>query len=455
MRALATWGVEEPALLEVVARGLPYGEGLAWQVYLENRPLFTERYAELPGTVPAVAGLDWRTFVAHPVPLLGAQRSRLVLVLGQRKARRWRRAEKELLAAAARAVGLRMERALESERYLRINRLFQTALLADLEAAYRQVLEEAVELVPGAEAGSLLVLEEGRYAFRAAVGYDLEALARVRFTPGGMLSWYGRGLEEALKNRPRLLSVQEVPLAEVSHRTAPPEVMDTAGRVREIQANLCLPIAHRGQVVAFLNLDNLHDPLAFGEDSLAVAGLLAGPLAVLLREVQSRRLLEEAALTDPLTGLPNRRAFERFFAEELARAQRYGHPLALLVMDLVGFKGINDRLGHQAGDQALVQVARALERECRGGDRIFRWGGDEFAALLPHTGREGARAAAQRYARAIGGLEVGGLRLGVNIGVAVYPEDGTDLDELLRRADDRMYRAKAEGIPVLADEGPS
>ena len=451
MVPLAALGAEEAGLQAVLQAGLPYGEGLVWKVYHESIPIFTGRYAELPEGIGALRALDWRTFVAHPIPLLGSRRSRLVLVLGQRLPRPWRRAEKDLLAAAAQTVGLGLERALEAERHARISGLFQKALLKDPEAVYQEILEEAVDLVPGAEAGSLLVLEGGVYTFRAAVGYPLEGLAQLRFAPEGMLLWYGWGTEEALQNQPRILSAQEAPLAEISHKTAPPEIMDTAGRVREIQANLCLPIAHQGQVVAFLNLDNLHDPLAFGEDSLAVARLLAGPLAVLLHEVHWRKRLEESALTDALTGLPNRRAFDQFLAEELARAERYGHPLALLVLDLVGFKTINDRLGHKAGDLALVRVTQALLGQKRNGDRIFRWGGDEFAALLPHTGKEGARAAALRYAEAIGGLEVDGHRLGVNIGIATYPEDGVDPDELLSRADDRMYRAKAQGIPVLAE----
>lgn len=105
----------------------------------------------------------------------------------------------------------------------------------------------------------------------------------------------------------------------------------------------------QGEVLAYLNLENLHDPKAFGEDSLEAARFFATPLATLLHEIRTRKLLEEAALTDPLTGLPNRRAFDRFLEEELKRAERYGYPLALAVMDLRGFKQVNDRLGHAVG----------------------------------------------------------------------------------------------------------
>lgn len=118
-------------------------------------------------------------------------------------------------------------------------------------------------------------------------------------------------------------------------------------------------------------------------------------------------------------------------------------------MDLSGFKQINDRLGHAKGDEALVQVAQVLRASKRDGDTLFRWGGDEFAALLPHTDLAGAVAAAQRYAEAIEKIRIEDLELGVNIGVAAYPADAEDADMLLRQADERMYRAKRCGVSVL------
>ncbi|WP_022798618.1 diguanylate cyclase [Thermus islandicus] len=450
MQALASHGVREASLLQVLAEGLPFGVGLAWRVYETGSPLFTARYPEESQGVPALQALDWRTLAALPVPSQGAPRSRRVLVLGQREARPWRRAEVDLLLSACRTLSLGLERLTERARHQAVNRLFLDLLEKPLEALYPEVLEVAVRYVPGAEAGSLLVLEEGVYRFRAAVGYDLEGLKGVTFGLEAQLLWYGQGKEEALRGEPRVLSATERPIAEISHETAPPEVIDTAGRATEIQANLCLPIPHKGQVLAYLNLDNLHDPRAFGEDSLRAARFFAAPLATLLHESQTRKLLEEAALTDPLTGLPNRRAFEQTFLEELKRAERYGYPLSLAVLDLTGFKKLNDRLGHAVGDLALRRVAEALLGERRNGDKIFRWGGDEFAALFPHTGKEGAIKAAFRYAEAIGKLCFDGLCLGVNIGLATFPEDGKTADELLSAADTRMYQAKARGVAVLA-----
>lgn len=450
MEALAYQGVEEPSLLQVLKEGLPYGVGLAWQVYETQSPVFTARYAEENRVVPALKALGWRTFAALPVLSPGAPRSRKVLVLGQKEERLWRKAEVELLLLFSRTLGLGLERLTEKHRHQAVNGLFLNLLQRPPEDLYQPLLEEAIRQVPGSEAGSLLVLEEGAYRFKAAVGYDLEALQAIRFTPEAMLLWYSHSLERALLGEPRTMSVEERPIVEISHQTAPEEVIDQAGRAREIQANLCLPIPYKGEVLAYLNLDNLHDPRAFGEDSLEAARFFAAPLATLLHEARTRHLLEEAALTDPLTGLANRRAFDRFFQEELKRAERYGYPLSLAVLDLKGFKQVNDRLGHATGDLALIQVAKALGRERRNGDRLFRWGGDEFAALFPHTPKQGAIAAAFRYAQAIQDLCFEGLCLGVNIGVATYPEDGTSPDTLLSAADTRMYEAKARGQVVAA-----
>ena len=448
MWALAHRGVDEPSTLELVQSGLPYGQGLSWEVYATGEPLFTHRYTEEPHALDILKNLDCNTIVAHPIPTGGSERSRFVLVVGARQERIWRKAEKELLQLFCRTMGVGFERIVELSWQERVNRLFRELLGEPSEEFYRRVLLEAVGLVPGSEAGSLLVLEEGNYHFKAALGYDLAGLQNILFGPEAMLSWFGQGETRALQGQARILSADETNICKISHQSAPPEVIDTAGRVHEIKANLCLPIAYRGEVLAYLNLDNLHDPRAFGKDSLRAARFFAGPLATLLHDRRTHRLLEQAALTDPLTRLPNRRAFDKVLSKELDRAARYGHALSLAVMDLQGFKAINDSLGHAAGDQALIRVAQLLEGERRSSDHLFRWGGDEFAAILPHTSKTEAAAVAARYVQLIKSVCFDKHCLDVNIGLAFYPEDGSTPDVLLATADTRMYQAKALGIPL-------
>ena len=427
------------------AEGLPPGKGLLWRVYRERRPRFVMDYAREPESEDGLADRGVRGLALHPV--LGEHRARVVLALRSASPRLWFEDERRLLAVVARVLGLMLRQYELKERMSALLELERDLPELDEDVFYQRLLEAAVRHVPGAEAGSLLVRGEEGFSYRAAVGYDLGALAGVRYDEAGLASWCGEGF---FRGRPRLLSREEGELEAKSHETAPAEVIDTAGRLKEMQQNLCVPIVHRDEVLAVLNLDAFADPGAFDRESLEVASAFAVQVAAMLHEAARRRFLERAALTDPLTGLANRRAFDQQFAAELARAKRQGYPLALAVLDLTRFKEINDRFGHPAGDRALVRVAEALKKVLRGTDLLFRWGGDEFAVILPYADREGAAAAARRYAEAIAGVCVEDVCLGVNIGVAACPEDATTATDLLRVADDRMYRAKAEGKTLVA-----
>ena len=179
---------------------------------------------------------------------------------------------------------------------------------------------------------------------------------------------------------------------------------------------------------------------------LTTIGLATGT-AVVVRVLSERieRLVAElrlAASTDPLTGLLNRRAIEERAAHELARARRSGEPFAALLIDVDHFKQINDRDGHAAGDEALVDLARTLTGALREIDTVARIGGDEFAVLLPATGVSGARATAERL-RASAGVPI-------SIGTAVYGIDGHTADELARAADAALYEAKGRRVEPQA-----
>jgi diguanylate cyclase (GGDEF)-like protein len=328
-----------------------------------------------------------------------------------------------------------MARTRERERLLRTEQLVVHALNAPLERSAEQILKEAVALIPGAQGGTLLLKEGARFRYAAALGYDLEALTGRSIEEALLSRWYGADLH---LQKPRLRTQEEIPWQALAEGLGEPHLPE-ASRLR---ATLGLPVAFKGEVLAFLNVENFEDEQAFDEESLYVAEAFAAPIAALVHALEHRRVLEDAAYQDPLTGLQNRRAFNAKFTEELRRALRYGTPLSLAVLDMQGFKAVNDRYGHEAGDRALIEVAKALAANLRATDQAYRWGGDEFAVLLPETNAKEARRALERIAEAI---RLGSSHnLGANIGLATFPEDGNTAEALLCVADRRMYQAKAQ-----------
>jgi diguanylate cyclase (GGDEF)-like protein len=167
-------------------------------------------------------------------------------------------------------------------------------------------------------------------------------------------------------------------------------------------------------------------------------------LLVSLREALDREA--RLARTDPLTGVGNSRAFREAVTSELARAQRDGRPFSLIYLDLDGFKQVNDKLGHGAGDGVLVRVATLLQRSIRRTDFVARLGGDEFALLLPQAGMEGARVALRRIS-ARGNEAIAGpdWPITFSAGAVVCDDPEAALDSLLQAADELMYQVKAGG----------
>ncbi len=187
------------------------------------------------------------------------------------------------------------------------------------------------------------------------------------------------------------------------------------------------------------------------EERLSIFADLAG-LAVTNADTSSHFLAQ--ATSDPLTGLLNHRAFQARVESEVARAQRYSRPLALVLLDLDYFKSINDAYGHQAGDAALMQAARLLEDGARAGDIVGRIGGDEFALLLPETAASGALPIAERWAAEFRAAPVGvAAHLTMSAGICDLTQ-AKDSKELLRLADGALYWAKNQGRDTVVMYSP-
>lgn len=193
------------------------------------------------------------------------------------------------------------------------------------------------------------------------------------------------------------------------------------------------------------------------EISLGPAG--ADTVAVIRDETERRRMeaaLEHRALHDPLTNLANRTLFFDRLRQSIHAARRESTHIALVMLDVDGFKGINDTHGHAAGDEVLKEIAQRLSAGLRATDTVARIGGDEFAWIVPRiASREAAQRTVRKRLAAIerpAAIDEAAVDVAVSAGIAMYPEDGTDADSLLRGADAAMYTRKRKRHGVAAAE---
>lgn len=177
------------------------------------------------------------------------------------------------------------------------------------------------------------------------------------------------------------------------------------------------------------------------------AAVLVGVRERLERE---REVLREFALRDPLTGIANRRSLVSRAEYEIARHTRARSRFAVVMLDLDGFKPLNDRFGHAAGDDLLRDVATAVQRALRAPDTVARLGGDEFCVLAPETDEHGAAQLAARIEAAVMSVSAGVEALHASLGIAVFPTDGKGVAVLLQTADQRLLAAKRERHRSLA-----
>jgi diguanylate cyclase (GGDEF)-like protein len=191
--------------------------------------------------------------------------------------------------------------------------------------------------------------------------------------------------------------------------------------------------------VAWMRLHPLPSPLLAVLVPAVSAGVLVGLRERLARE---RDAMRDFALSDPLTGIANRRSLLWRAQYEIARHTRARRPFAVVMLDLDGFKLLNDRFGHGAGDDLLRGVAAALERSMRAQDTVARIGGDEFCVLAPETEARGTQRLASRITHAVAGVTAGIETVHASMGIAVFPDDGISVAALLHAADQQLLAAK-------------
>jgi len=192
------------------------------------------------------------------------------------------------------------------------------------------------------------------------------------------------------------------------------------------------------------------DPDVINERFRQLATTVSNTLTAALSNLTLRKKLEEQSVRDPLTGLFNRRYLEESMQAELTLARKNQESIAVLMIDIDHFKQFNDRYGHAAGDQALLVLGKVLRTSIREQDIACRYGGEEFVVILPDVTTEVAMNRAEdlrleALSMKILLLEEHNESVKISIGIAMYPFDGENMEELLRRADKALYRAKAQG----------
>ncbi len=225
-------------------------------------------------------------------------------------------------------------------------------------------------------------------------------------------------------------------------------------------------------ITCLSNLESKIMGLELGSDEFLVKPiiqreLLARMRVLLEKKSQLDRLrthYEDAlktATTDWLTGLYNHGYFKKYLELEVKRSLRHPYPITLIILDVDDFKKHNDRWGHSGGDSILREVGQVLRNVTREIDLTARYGGDEFAVILPYSDREGARHVAQRIQQAVQALEIfpaaeqGPVRISVSMGIACYPEDAASAEEIVKNADQMLYQAKKNGKNQFCLYGPA
>jgi diguanylate cyclase (GGDEF)-like protein len=294
----------------------------------------------------------------------------------------------------------------------------------------------------------------------AAEGRDLTELYRAgRGAASGADAGAIAGARSALDTRVRATTIEvsgDTPVA-LALRRGEPVIgggSDDAGGLFHLPTSIAVPLRDRHAVSGVLYADNRFTKRALDDAAKLVFTLVGEDAGRAIESAQRYERLASEARTDALTGLGHHGALVADTAREVASAIAAKRPLGLLMIDLDGFKRINDQCGHPAGDALLVEVALRMREVIRGGEGVYRYGGDEFAVLLPGATRSAAALIAGRLLRAVAGRpfalgEGRTERITCSIGAASMPEDAEGDVSLVAAADAALLRAKGRGKNVV------
>lgn len=320
-----------------------------------------------------------------------------------------------------------------------------------LDEVLRAIMEKVNQLLTPRN-WSLLMIDPATHEleFTIAVGPGAEGLQGRRLPVGkGICGWV------AEKGEPLLIY-------DVSKDPRFNDKFDKESNFKT-QSIICVPMKSKGNVLGVIELINMLDEgrgrreSAFSQQDMDILGMLADFAAIAVENARYIERIESLTVTDEATGLRNMRYLQEMLDREVSRALRHKLELSLVFLDLDRFKSVNDRWGHPVGTAALRETAEVLKRQLRESDVAVRYGGDEFVVLLPDTGKTNALLVAERLRAAVeanqyrAGEET--FRLSASFGVAGFPADAADKNELIQRADQALYRSKETGRNKITSAG--
>ncbi|HSO28663.1 MAG TPA: GAF domain-containing protein [Candidatus Sulfomarinibacteraceae bacterium] len=400
------------------------------------------RAATVPGTE---ADLDESMLLA---PMIHEDQVLGVLVLSKLGLRQFRDDDLRLLEIYASFAGQAMANADATERLTR-----QSATLERQIRGQRELLQITESILTTLDVRRILEAVADRLG--EVVGWDNVAIELVEGGDGALNPIVAKGADAAYYLKP--WQPGEEGLATwVLARNEPVLIADQYGDPRVAHPDsgpahgslICVPLRGRDRAIGVLTLERIGEGRTFTEEEFELVKLFAAQVSIAIQNARAHGALARRAQTDDLTGLGNHGSFR----ERLAASVVDGAPFSVLMIDLDGFKLVNDTFGHAAGNDLLAKMAAAIVGASRDADAAFRYGGDEFAVILAGTDADRAGPVAERIRRSISrlvgrgsGLHAAGLRLDASAGVATYPVDGSTADEILLAADRACFVAKRSG----------
>jgi len=373
------------------------------------------------------------------IPLISRDRLIAILVLGKKKSGRYSLEEYNIITNIADRVAVTMEKEYLSEQLREretelsvINNCSSiVASSLNIQEIFGSFVEELKKIVDVNWASIVLVEEEGLccVALSSKEGSSYQIGEKIPMQSSGT-GW---------------VVTNKKPLTE---RDLSKEIRFSTGKDFYEQGMLSmvyLPLIAKGEVIGSLILAS-RETDAYSQQHIKLLEQLASQIAMPLENARLYAETEEKARVDELTGLLNRRSLDEMIDSEISRHSRYGGKFALAILDLDSFKSFNDTKGHLAGDTLLGQVGNIIRNKIRNSDQAFRYGGDEFAILLPQTTIEDASMVTERVRESIASeLDTGDINITASIGLASWPEDGMSHSDIIAAADLTLYRAKWSG----------